>query len=576
VDDRLALLESRVESLSRSLAEVEHRLAAVERAPAVAPVIRGGELGDYLTATAARPAAGEEQAPDFIGHLALVGRTLMVLAGAFLLRALTDGGHVPRAGGVALGLAYALLWLLLGDRAAARGRGASAAYHAGTAAIIADPLLWEAASRFGVLSASASAGLLALFTAGGLFVARRRRLTAVAWLATLGAIAAGWASMISLPEMVPGVALLIALGVATLWLCYGGCRWPGLRWIAAGAADLAVLILGVKVAMGRADLAPGWALAAQLALVVAFVGSIAARSLRPGWRLGAFAAVQTIAVLAVGYGGAVRAANGGAATALGLASLLVAGALSAVAFPLLGKRGEWRHTFLYFPSLAFVFLLGGTSLLLPPAGRAVAWAALALVAAVMATRFASATLGLFATLYAGAGAVASGLLSHATHGLLAAADAPWPRLDPMDLLVLAAIAVACGLRLPRDSAFWGRAAALPKLLLLALLTWTAGGAAVAAATPLLTGGAPGAGADPALLAALRTAVLAAAALLLAWAARWERLREAAWLVYPALAVGGAKLLWEDLRLGRPAELFVALALYGAALIFAPRLARKRS
>ena len=69
------------------------------------------------------------------------------------------------------------------------------------------------------------------------------------------------------------------------------------------------------------------------------------------------------------------------------------------------------------------------------------------------------------------------------------------------------------------------------------------------------------------------AALAAAALALAWAGRSERFRESAWLVYPVLAAGGLKLLAEDLPRSRPATLFIALALYGGALIIAPRLLR---
>jgi hypothetical protein len=41
-----------------------------------------------------------------------------------------------------------------------------------------------------------------------------------------------------------------------------------------------------------------------------------------------------------------------------------------------------------------------------------------------------------------------------------------------------------------------------------------------------------------------------------------------------LVAGGLKLVIEDFRLSRPATLFIALALYGVALIAAPRLARR--
>jgi len=80
-------------------------------------------------------------------------------------------------------------------------------------------------------------------------------------------------------------------------------------------------------------------------------------------------------------------------------------------------------------------------------------------------------------------------------------------------------------------------------------------------------------ADAAIVATLRTALLVAGALLLAWAGGARRFVEAAWLVYPLLVVIGVKLLFEDLRAGRPATLFLAFALYGAALIVGPRLKR---
>ena len=75
------------------------------------------------------------------------------------------------------------------------------------------------------------------------------------------------------------------------------------------------------------------------------------------------------------------------------------------------------------------------------------------------------------------------------------------------------------------------------------------------------------------LATLRTGVLAVAALLVAWASRQPRFREWTWLVYPLLVVIGLKMVAQDFKFSRPATLFIALALYGAALIVAPRLRR---
>jgi hypothetical protein len=113
---------------------------------------------------------------------------------------------------------------------------------------------------------------------------------------------------------------------------------------------------------------------------------------------------------------------------------------------------------------------------------------------------------------------------------------------------------------------------LPRLLITIVLVWVAGGWLISVIVPALPGAADHA-ADAGIVATVRTAVLAAAALALAWAGRSERFRESAWLLYPVLAAGGLKLLVEDLPRSRPATLFIALALYGGALIVAPRLGR---
>jgi hypothetical protein len=116
---------------------------------------------------------------------------------------------------------------------------------------------------------------------------------------------------------------------------------------------------------------------------------------------------------------------------------------------------------------------------------------------------------------------------------------------------------------------------VPRLLITIVVVWSSGGWAIGLLAPPLSG-IPGRGADPGVVATVRTSVMAAAALALAWVGRHYRFREAAWLFYPVLVAGGLKLLVEDLPRSRPATLFIALALYGGALIVAPRLGRTRA
>jgi hypothetical protein len=105
----------------------------------------------------------------------------------------------------------------------------------------------------------------------------------------------------------------------------------------------------------------------------------------------------------------------------------------------------------------------------------------------------------------------------------------------------------------------------------ALMIWAAAGMIVAVTLAGLGGSV-----DASQLATLRTIVLVGSAVTAAAAGSRPSGREAAWLTYPLLLVAGLKLVFVDIMQGRPTTLFAALAVYGAALIIAPRLLRRRT
>jgi Ni/Fe-hydrogenase subunit HybB-like protein len=113
------------------------------------------------------------------------------------------------------------------------------------------------------------------------------------------------------------------------------------------------------------------------------------------------------------------------------------------------------------------------------------------------------------------------------------------------------------------------------LMVVLVLVLSAGGTLVGYLAPAL-GRRPDGSIDPGMLATIRTGVLAIAALLAAWVGRHARFREWDWLVYPLLVGIGVKMAAQDFMHSRPATLFVALALYGAALILAPRMRRRQA
>ena len=67
-------------------------------------------------------------------------------------------------------------------------------------------------------------------------------------------------------------------------------------------------------------------------------------------------------------------------------------------------------------------------------------------------------------------------------------------------------------------------------------------------------------------ALLITAVLAAASVALAWAGRLWQVREASQLAIVLLLLTGAKVVAQDLRTGTAAIMFIALAVYGGAML----------
>jgi len=565
-------LATRVQSLESEL----RGLGPVREVPTDAGVVpAGAEVLGEAGAVLEEPVAASGWSA-----LALVGRTLMVLGGAYLFRALTEAGTVPAHVGLLLGLVYAFVWLFFADRAAASGHPRSAAFHGASFALIAEPLAWEAAGRFGAVGAAGGALGVVLFTGCALAVAWWRNLRVVAWIAVLGAIFSAWALMASIEPILPGVAVLVVVTVAADWL--GLLRgWRALPWVAALTANLTLAVLAVEAAFGRLD-----ALAANehllwvlLALFVLSSGGAVVRAVtmerwRPRW----FDLAQVPASVLIGYGGGwlmVRAlvrsdlAGAGLALALGVASLVVAVCCYGVSFPLLRLRPERRPAYLLMSSLGLVLAVGGCGLVLGSAGQAAVWSVLAVAGAWVSGRFRTVTLGLHAFLFAVLAAVVSGLLVDAGVAFVSTPSAGWPVVSPVAIAVLVALAVASSLRLPADSPFWGKAARVPKFLLLGAFIWAAGGAVLVVLLPLVAGGENGA----ALVAAVRTAFVALMALVLAWSSRFARFREARWLVYVVLAAGAVKLLGEDLPLGRAGELFVALAVYGGALILAPRLAR---
>ena len=570
MDDRTTRLESAVEHLQLTVASLQQRLNAIEAGgpfTAVDSVAQG--------AAQAGPVPVRTKDPyDPIAILSLVGRLLLVLAGGFFLRAMTDAGVLAVPVGIALAFAYAAVWLFLSDRAGGRGQVPNAVLHALAAALTAFPLAVEATTRFHVLTGLSSALVVSALSAGLLFVAWRRRLRGLAWITVVGALPASAALLIQTGVVAPFAFYLVALGVATLWLSYSS-GWWGSRWPAALAADIAVAGVTLRAFAPEQQDEPAVAMLLLLMLLVGYFGSIAFRTLVRGRDVSRFEVVQTIAALVVILGGAIfmARASGAVPAAIGVAALLIGAACYGAAVKVVDRRKDSELNSYFYTTLALVLVLAGFAIAVDGAWLGAVFALFGVLATGLWSRLGRLFLLLHGLAYIVAAGIVSGSLGYGVRTLVAGEAGPWAGPDAVMLVVLAATALAAGLAATRVMAHRTELAIGARFVITIAFVWIAAGSMIGFIAPV-AGGLADRSVDSGVLATVSTGVLSLATLLVAWMGRHDRFREWGWLVYPLLVGIGLKLLTQDFKHSRPATLFIALALYGAALIIAPRLLRR--
>jgi len=580
MDQDLERINQRIEQLSREVGELRSRIDGLEDSAAVPRTL---EFGPELPSAIRGVARNAEIAGLPTRTIALVGRTLIVLGGAYLFRAISDTGVVPPQGGAMVALLYAAWWLVQADRSAGAGQRLSASFHGAAAALVAFPLIWETTLRFELFSSTVAAIALVGFVALGLTVSRRRELRSLAWIIVSFNLVASVVLLVGSRDFLPfSVALLlVAAAVETLAV---GEEWLPLRWPAALGIDLAGLML-ISASL-RPESAPGnlpalpigGVIAVLLAIPSLYLVSIGVRTLLRQKRISVFGIAQAGIAMMLGFGGAVRVITheGMNPIVIGLLSLLLGAGCYVVAFTSVDRRSESGRNFYTYTTFACLLILIGSTLVFDRDWLALIWSALALAGVGLGGRFDRTTLKFHGAVYGFAGAMAAGLVTYAADALLADTLANWRPFTPLAIGVAAAVVGCYGLlvatRRPIDRAWYEL---LPQAILGALVIWSVTGMAAAwISRPAVAASGHESGA--AFVASTRTALIALMAVALAWAGRRWSLQELLWLVYPMLVAGGIKLLWEDFQLDEPVALFVAMAAYGGALILAPRLMKREA
>jgi hypothetical protein len=534
----------------------------------------------------AETALFEELAPIADSHpleraaalLPLLGRALLGVAGAYLLRAVNEGGVLPGRTGIGAGIVYAGSWLMWAARVPPQQALAAAVYSL-TGTVILAPLVWESTVRLHALAAPAAGLTLFLFAAFAMAVSWRKNQKVVSTIATVAALGTGIALLIGTHDVLPLTFLFLAIAAAVeASACLD--HWLNERWMAAVTADLSVWLATwlVTNASGLPETYAAiphlWLFAAQVALLAIYLASTIVRTLLRGFSFTAFetAQVSFAFLISVGGGLSLSRIDSRLAPFMAILVLVCGAACYLVSFARLEQRGGSGRNFYTYSTFGILLVLAGSRILLPEIAVVGLWSVLALAGLWAGGRFGRLTLQVHGGIYLLLALTVSGAPQQAAGFLLG--SAVWPG-DKAGALILGTLAAALGYAVAiryRETGTDSRGSETLRLLVaaafLALLTGV-----LAAGLTGLHHAMAGADAGQAYSATLRTGVIVIAAVLLAWfGRRWDR-REFTRLVYPAMALGGYRLLAQDLHQDRKLALFLSLLLYGATLTMLPRLRR---
>ncbi len=547
MDDALSVLEARV-------AAVEERLRIVEKRTGIG--VAAEESGGV--------ALNEGMVSNASSHL---GRVLLIFGGAFLLRAMTDSQVVPTGLGIFLGASYAMVWLFMAYRAGGiEGRKAGALFFAVSSTLLTLPLLAEAVTKFDLLSGAQGAIALSVFCGLALLVSVLRDMRILAWLISAGGVGTALYLLGASHTAQAFVAFLLLLAMGCLWAVYQR-TWRGPQWIAALGVNAGVVALVLLSSNEGWDVAYMEAFGFAVALLLAYLVSFAVRTHIHGEDVGAFEVVQAIVAVGLLVYVAGEVSRGGHINlvVVGFLALVLGAVIYGLGFTprTLAARGP---NFFFYSTLGLMLVAAGSAIVLTPGIAAAGWAALALVLAWFSGRQGMVTLSLQCSLLLIAAGFVSGVLSTGFLALAGNGAESWPSVVSWQVVVALATVGSLFIPVAQRSTRWGKLAGMPQIVVLVLAVWEVGGLLVLLLAPSIAG-VPGTEADLAVLAALRTSILAASAITLAISSRHKRWPEARWLVYPMLILVGAKLIIEDFPHGKPATLFVSLAAVGSAMIF---------
>ncbi len=551
------LISSRVEALERRVAALEHgSLPSTEpeaptALPAAAPRVEG---------------AGSWQIG---GVLNTFGKALLGIAGAYLLRAISGSGVVPRGIVAGIAIVYAVLWLVTAARVVSRCPLGGVLY-ATTSALILAPMLWEMSLRFKVLPAWGCALVLAGYVAAATALAHQPGRSAVFTVAYAGSALTALALLLGTHDMAPFAAILLAMSVVCEFANVRG-RAPAIRPVVGLAADVAIWILlfiyhtPPETRTDYPALSAGAVLAAATVLFLIQGASIAWQVVAMGKAISLFEAAQAMIALLLAACAIVWFLPLHSGIVLGALFLVLAGICYGLAFSRF-RGEESQRNFRVFTVWSAALLMSAVYLVLTAQVASAVLGISAMFSILLADRLRSSALELHGVTYLGVAAIASGLLQF-VFGALAGAVPETPSWPLITVAGCALLAYAASDEAPEERISKQLLHLVPALVaacaLAALLSW--GLVRLMALTVA---------SDVFRVALVRTVTICLIAVGLAFGGSRLRRTQMVRVAYAATAFVAAKLLFEDLRHGRLEFIAGSICLVALTLIAVPRLARR--
>src|SRR5579872_3523805 len=269
----LSELTRKIEGLEQRVLTLEHRLGEGTLRAAEAEAVVPAPPPVSETATGLRISSSA---------LPALGRALLAIAGAYLLRALTEVGAMPPPAGVAIGLLYAVVWLLVAARMPLE-QELPTVLTSGTSMLIMGPLVWEALDRLKVMPTWAGAAVLVGFACLALAVSWRKGQILISGIACVSSTLIAAALLLATRDLLPFTLALLAIA-AVLELAAWRDHPTGSRWFTAITADAAVLVFSWLMARenglpeGYVPTSARAVLAAQLLLILIYVATAVTQS----------------------------------------------------------------------------------------------------------------------------------------------------------------------------------------------------------------------------------------------------------------------------------------------------------